>query len=408
MIVMIAFVGLTLDTGLGYLAGSQLQNAADASSLAAVQKLGTELEVVQSAAQSIASKNYAAAEKVLLRANPGNSSNGDIVIGIYDRQERTFTPDLNNPNAVRVVARRTAGSLSGSLPLVFGPIFGIDTIDIERVSIAMLQAGEGDAAIIVLNRDDPRSLDMDSNAQINVENGGVHVNSSHRRGLYMDSNAEINADSLTISGGAVFRSNADVDVDSYTEGATQVADPLAELEPPPLGPDLGRIHLDSNQKRTVSPGYYSGGISLDSNTRLTLRSGIYVLDGVGLRLRSNSTIRGEGVTLIIVNDQNRSSSLDIDSNGDVLITPPDDGPYAGISVFQSRDNTNDAIINSNGDLDVSGVIYFPKNRLELDSNADQLGTQLIVDRLKLDSNARINVDYEGSETSGPKGIFLVQ
>ena len=409
MMAIIGFVGLTLDTGLGYMTGSQLQDAADASSLAAVQELGEELEVLQAAAITIGAKNYASAETVLLRLNPQNAADGDIVVGIYDRSTRTFTPTLANPNAVKVVARRNADSLGGPLPLVFGPIFGVNTINIERAAIAMAEASSGGAGVIVLNKDDPRALDMDSNSRIVVINGGIHVNSSDGEALYMDSNSEIAADWMDVSGGAEFRSNANVDdVDAFREGAPQISDPLAGLALPSLGPDLGQVRVYDDDRRTIGPGYYSGGILLDSNSKLTLNPGVYILDGKGLQILSNARLYGENVTLVIVNDNNSNSDMFVDSNGTVEITPPETGPYAGVSVFQSPDNDNDAFIYSNGNIDISGTSYFPGNRLVLDSNGSEFSFRVIADKVRMYNDATIGVDYTDDAPVGPTKVFLVE
>ena len=199
-----------------------------------------------------------------------------------------------------------------------------------------------------------------------------------------------------MTGEGVFRGNASY-TGSYNPGAPTVEDPLIDLEAPQIGLDMGAITLESNQVGVAGPGYYSGGISLDSNTRLVLDPGIYVLDGVGLRIHSHADLIAEGVLFYIIDSTPGSgdaSAVDIDSNGEIVITPMEDGPWAGVSIFQARDNDNLSIINSNGDLTLEGTLYMPENELEIDSNGDLVGNQIIVDRLHMDSNARIFVDYD--------------
>src|SRR5688572_17202630 len=123
-LVVIGLIALAGDSAYVYLVGHQLQNAADAAALAGAAKVKDSEEEAYAAATRLALANKAAGANVLLAPNPGNGAGGDIVLGFYDVEEDTFTPTLDNPNAVQVVARRTTGSPGGPLPLIFGQMAG--------------------------------------------------------------------------------------------------------------------------------------------------------------------------------------------------------------------------------------------------------------------------------------------
>jgi hypothetical protein len=197
-------------------------------------------------------------------------------------------------------------------------------------------------------------------------------------------------------------------VDVVEEGSSRISDPLAGLSIPPLGPDLGSLRVYDDDRETANPGYYSGGILLDSNSRLTLNPGMYILDGVGLQILSNAQLYGQNVTLIIVNNQNSNSAMFVDSNGTVEITPPETGDFAGISIFQSPSNNNDAFIYSNGNIDISGTSYYPGNRLVLDSNGSEFAFRVIADKVRMYNDALLIVDYTDGVPIGPSKIFLVE
>src|SRR5688572_5218193 len=154
MMVLIGFVGLAVDWGYVVWSGQKLQNAADAAALAGAQNLGAGEAAVNDAAVELAAANEAGGVPVTLdRNDEENLPDGDVVVGVYDRDERSFTPTLSSPNAVRVFARRTA-AVHGGVPLLFGPIFNKDTGDVSRFAIAIGEFGPSGPGIILLRGGD--------------------------------------------------------------------------------------------------------------------------------------------------------------------------------------------------------------------------------------------------------------
>lgn len=413
LLLMIAVSGLTIDLSYLYFTGAQLQDAADAASLAGAAAVTRDPAAARSQSLRIAAANYAAGASVSIRSNPDNAPDGDVVIGRFDRQAGTFTATLVNPNAVKVVARRTAASPGGGVGLMFGPAFGAKTANIERQAIAMTSATVGgDAGIIVLNPNSCSALSLTGNANVSVPGGDIQVNSDSLHALAANGNGVLDAANVNVVGDYRFTSNANV-TGELNVGAAFMPDPLAELPAPPAGADLGSVKLTSNQSRTLSPGYYSGGISAQGNSALTLRPGIYVLDGQGIKLSGNATLSAQGVMLYIKG----SGSVSLAGNGSVTITPPDPTEhtftgadvYQGIALFQGRSNSRDADIVGNGSMLIEGVIYFPKATLSASGNGDTLGSTIIADKLTLNGNGTIRVAYDdGPGPPKPQKVFLVK
>lgn len=110
--VLLAFLGLVINMGHLSLARAQLQNAADAASLAAAFELnGTEagLTRARDVALSFASAHSTTGgESISLNRNDINDSTGDIVLGFYDRTTRSFSiPDPLEPMSVNAVVVRS-------------------------------------------------------------------------------------------------------------------------------------------------------------------------------------------------------------------------------------------------------------------------------------------------------------
>lgn len=214
VLVMICFVGLSIDTAKLALNVHQLQNASDAASLAGVQIVKTHSHtatLLQTA--NIGFANKAENLPVKLRQTlqpdpfPGNTAPYDILLGRWVIFNRTFLPTLNAPNAVKVIARRNTnlGPTAPALGLVFGPIAGVNTADASREAVAFCQSSNG-AGLIVLSQTAVPGFHITGNANLIVNGGGIHVNATaigrnRRDGAWISNNAVIDAGFLNVVGG---------------------------------------------------------------------------------------------------------------------------------------------------------------------------------------------------------------
>jgi Flp pilus assembly protein TadG len=415
MLMVIGFAGLTLDTGLGYMVGHQLQDAADASSMAAAQKLGDELDVIQEAARMIGAENYASAETILLRMNPANDADGDIVVGIYNREESTFTPSVTNANAVKVVARRTEGSLGGPLPLIFGPIFGVNTINVERVAIAMVGGGTG-AGLICLNETDDSTFRLSGTVTLSVTSvvdgeGAIQVNSDSTKSLKTDGGPTLLADAINVYASSV--SDAPDFDGAVNTSQPRIQDPLGDLPPPAdrtLSPTAGESAITGGE-HYLEPGFYPDGISMTGGT-VNLAPGVYVVDGVGLKVTGGNLL-GDGIMIYVIDSPGQPvGDITLTGNGtiDITPTPLDSGPYGGIVLWQSADNTNTAnIVGTDNFAGFDGTVYIPSATLDVEGTSDSFGfSQLIVDSIWVHGTGTMNINYDGRFPAPGTRVFLVK
>jgi len=129
LIVLFAFLAFSIDLGNVFVARSQLQNAADAGALAAVQKLaeGYSSTDARNAAISFASKNEPHNGAVLVT--------GDVTIGTWNSSTRTFTATSSSPNAIQVLVRRDGTNTPG-VGMTFAQLFGINSAKVTASSVA--------------------------------------------------------------------------------------------------------------------------------------------------------------------------------------------------------------------------------------------------------------------------------
>lgn len=399
LVALLGLVGLASDTALVMLTGNHLQNAADASALAAVQLVRTDQDAARQLAVQIAQANSAASEPVQLALNAANAADGDVVVGYFDRDVQTFTPTTESPNAVRVVARRTEGSAGGPLPLVFAGMVGVENANVTRDAIAMIGGGTG-AGLITLNRTDPCSLLIRGNATLEVNNGDIQVNSNSNRAACTNGNPTVRTDLINIVGESNMRESSVTG--EIHEHQDYMPDPLAFLpEVNYVGwPNLGQI----NTGGTYPPGYYAGGITLNAGHNVTLEPGIYVLDGEGLRTNGNATLIAHNVMFFVVG----SGVVHLNGTGQTVVTPPDSGTYEGVSIFTARDNTNDNLLNGTGLLDLQGTLYFPAAHVSVGGTGDGFGNQFIADTIEIFGTGVKTIVYDGRFPAVGNDVFLVE
>ena len=143
MVVLTGMAALSVDLSYLYLANTELQIAADAASLAAMDAIrdGKSRPDARRVAVAVASQNQAAAESVELGPE-------DIVFGTYDFAEDRFERGgvFGNPTAVQVIARRTRNSRGGPVDTIFAGVFGQAQSDVSAAAIA--SAAERDLVFV--------------------------------------------------------------------------------------------------------------------------------------------------------------------------------------------------------------------------------------------------------------------
>lgn len=419
MLVFAGFLGLSIDMGFMVWTAQKMQVGADAAALAGAHEIRNDIVVARQAAVDIGAANTAAADPILIQPNVGNAIGGEVVVGVFNRGTRTFTPTEDAPNAVRVTTRRNAASLGGSVDRLFGSGFGFPTFDVERTAIAMIHGGLG-AGVIALNETEQCGFDVRGTAGVlSVDGGVIYVNSNHDNGACHAGKPTIEAAEIYVSGEADKNWDKQVNYDGEViPGATPIPDPLYPLPEPfyDVAADKGTVWIDGGLITNETPGYFSGGITV-RNGSLTLAPGVYILDGAGLDVNGGDLI-GPGVTFYIIG----TGYVDIRGNGIIDLTHPDEdlyGPYPaspdissyeefGVIFFQAYDNTNPSRILGTATVNIDGVYYFPDAHLEIGGTSDNFGTGLIADTIEAHGDGLLQINYEDQFGILPRNVFLVE
>jgi streptogramin lyase len=239
-------------------------------------------------------------------------------------------------------------------------------------------------SIYVLNPTVGGALTVSGSASITIP-GLVTVDSNSATALSASGSAAMTASAIQVVGGASKSGSATFSPKPAT-GTAAVADPLAALAAPGSATAQGSISLSGNASLTINPGVYSQ-IKVAGNAKLTLNPGVYVLAGGGLTVTGNGSITGSGVLLYNAGSNFPSAGgtfggVTLSGTGTFSLTAAGTGPYAGLVLFQARDNTRAIALGGNAVSGIVGTLYAPAALLTVGGNA-QLTVSFVVNRLQL-------------------------
>lgn len=374
-------------------------------------------------------------------------------------------------NALAVMTSRTQGrpDLGGPIPLMMGPLVDVLTADISSsceicdpdtyqivpnpgtgvtpkrhgpYAIAVPVGGSG-AGLICL-RKNLTGLHVNGNATITLNNigyppvfedGAIWINSlddelcltATGTPEIISNVLNIAADDITSKGNFEFPPEPEMFV-NYRQ--PPIPDPLAWLNEGLNKPtnnmavmsmDLGDVFINNNKQVPTEPipsGYYSGGLELDAGTEdnpIRLSSGIYVLDGDGLKVGSNAVVVAEPDVFFYITGE---GECEIGGGAAFTASSMTSGLYQGIIIAQDKMDLNMASIIGGPGFNLEGAIYFPQHvedqqqktdyALTLGGTGVAFNNQIIADSIYIPGTADIIVNYDGRNPAPVKRSYLVE
>jgi hypothetical protein len=408
---LLAFAALVVDVGLNWAARTSAQTAADSAALAGASTLLLDGPAAAfDTVETFLSNNQVILPAAAGWADDGVVSNGEVVCWTMpnDPPAPPPGPGLNCPdgsNALQVITPPI------NVQYAFAPILGRASNSIK----ATAAAGAGPAApnncvLCLLEPNLPNGLAVTSNGGVDVDGGGIVVNSAHATEAAVLSgggDVSANANQIRVIGGVDDDPGGGQFSPPPQLGGPPVADPLADLPtpdalalPPPCcsGPQL--IVSDT----TLSQGVFDS-ISVSGNASLTLQPGVYVLtDPPGLSVTGNGRVVGNGVTIYLACSSyptpcaGPGAPLSLALDGHYGARAPTSGEYAGLAIFSDRGNTAPMVVANNTGLNLDGALYAASAPLTLTSSPGRLRVDglLVVGTLLLDGDGPVTVDYDPS------------
>jgi parallel beta-helix repeat protein len=253
-------------------------------------------------------------------------------------------------------------------------------------------------SIYVLNKTEGGALSISGHASINIP-GTLVVDSNSKHALTASGHAQVTAASIRVVGGVDLDGQATLSP-APVMGVGAVPDPLAGLVAPTGGTAQGSVSLNKGSL-TINPGVYQS-IKVSGSASLTLNPGVYVIAGGGLTVTGNASLNGSGVVLYNAGGDfchaDDRGGITLSGNGTFRLSAPAGGPYAGVVIFQARDNTRALSLSRNAVAGLGGTLYAPAALLYLGGDAALQGA-LVVNELTLTGDSASSQAADGSDVS---------
>jgi Ca2+-binding RTX toxin-like protein len=250
------------------------------------------------------------------------------------------------------------------------------------------------ASVYVLNTTAAAALSVSGSSNVTVP-GTIQVASSSSQAVVLSGSSKLTAASIGLFGGSSVSGSSSFGV-TPTKDTTAPTDPLASL---PIPSAVGMtthaaVNLGGSSSLTIAPGIYPS-ISVSGSGKLTLQPGIYVITGGGFSVSGAGTATGSGVMIYNAGSNfgggsgNTFGAFALSGSGVLNLTAPTTGIYAGILVFQSRDNSHAMSVGGAAVTGLGGgTIYAPAATLSLSGSTQvggsgQASSTLIVNELTL-------------------------
>lgn len=307
--VMLGFLALAMDTGVWYSNQRNMQSTADLAAITAGHSIG-----------SLNSSEMLAYVKSESSRNGFPESNGVTITAESPPTSGTYA---GNANALEVQLSQPQNRFFSKLAMSSNP-----TTTVRAVA---LKSAASNACVLALDTSAAGAVTFQGNPSVSLSGCIIAANSSSESAISIGGSASLSAQSLYTVGNYSTTGNA------YSMTLTSPAvthssainDPYADLAEPSYG-GCDQNNYKAKNTVTLSPGVYCGGLTINANANVTLSPGTYYVHGGDLNINGNSTVTGNGVTIILTGTGSGVGSIDVNGTAALNLTAPSSGTYQGI------------------------------------------------------------------------------
>ncbi len=307
------------------------------------------------------------------------TTDSDVEYGSYDLKSRTFTPGTQAVNAVRVNAHRGVDR-GNAMSTYFAALLGTPSVELDTSSVAVQVAT---TCVVVLDPGTDGALTLAGPGTLAAPGCNIQVDSDSDRAVTAPI-GKIDAKTTCVVGGVVGTPSNPAPV----TGCNSLADPLTTLPEPTAFTCTQNSPLIINDMQPDCT--YTGTVTISGS--IALKPGTYDFRNATVTLTSAAALSGSEVFFFL----DATSTLSMQTGSRLQVTPPESGPYTGLSLFQSRSatlNTLSSLSSSTGAVQV-GAIYMPSSSLQIVGPA-QTG-KLVVGRLGVSTTDTVTVSVDAN------------
>jgi Flp pilus assembly protein TadG len=265
-----------------------------------------------------------------------------------DTSEIVQTDTVGNFNA----SASGAGSLhyiTVSSSIKHPGFIGAMNWDASRQAVVKVSAGQ-EACVLALDPHASRAMQFQGSTTVDMTGCLIASNSDAPDSFYRGGAARLSALCAISSGGAAgLDSNTTLQCGQPLTQQYPSFDPLEGVVPPAYG---NCANVPNGKSVTLSQGTFC---NQNLNGDVTLNAGVYIFKGGQLNFNGSGSLIGKGVTIFLM----QGATLTVNGNAIIDLSPPTSGPYAGITIFQARDNTAALQVNGTSGSNLTGYVYAP-------------------------------------------------
>lgn len=299
-------------------------------------------------------------------------------------------------------------TVTKELEMFFGQMFFSDALVTTGRAVVILGGQSSQSCVLSLNPNEHGAISVAGTSSVTLDGCGLHSNSSSDSGVNAQGNVTITAACLSSVGGVQFSGNSSYDLDECAAPRTnqpRINDPYDDLDIP-LGaaslPCASTTKSGKGKNAVISFPDPAGGVvrfcggNINISGDVNLSPGTYVFDGTDINMGNHAHLRGDGVTLVFMNDGELSG---LNGNNHLTLTPPTTGDYAGVAIYGDRHTMSrtDWDFAGNGDINITGVVYLPTIDLEFGGGSGAAApecTHIISNTVSFQGNSSLENDCD--------------
>ncbi|WP_300380311.1 TadE/TadG family type IV pilus assembly protein [Henriciella sp.] len=257
------------------------------------------------------------------------------------------------------------GTATAEVSSTFSSLLGVGSFPLRMKASVTIPKKTGDNCIWVMDESANHALTFNAQATVSAPGCSIQVQSRNKHAASFSSNIDIDFASICVAGEGV--------TNNY--GPIEGLETSCQTEPDPFAATMPAISpgsCDYTSKNynggnvTLHPGTYCGHMNFNNGTNVTFEPGLYVLNGAKWNVNGGQW-DGEGISFYF---HTRKSGIQFNSAVTSGLTPPANGPYEGLMMFEAPGlKKSNFIFNDSKDFQIEGLVYLPSRDAIYNSNS---------------------------------------
>ena len=275
-----------------------------------------------------------------------------------------------------------------------------------RVQATAKLSSETPLCMVALEGLAASSLGVRKSARIYADGCAAYANSASSVAIEVDKLAFLKT-AFTCSAGG-YKGTGSSFAPTPTTDCPPMPDPLSGRPQPTVSRCDHTKFSVKNKTVTLDPGTYCDGLKVDNSAIVTLKPGVYIINGGVFSAKNNGSVVGAGVTIYFTGADGRMS---FDGSTIIDLSAPASGPTAGMLLFQDRAmGLASYEISSKSATKLLGTIYLPNGHFIVNAAgkvADKSAFTVVVARsVEVGESAQVYLNSNYGDTNVPVPVGL--